>query len=57
MQVDKEIWGPDAREFKPERWFAADIADKEKAWLVVGLKFIRLISSAFFVDHKFTTLN
>lgn len=35
MQLDKTIWGPDARDFKPERWLAEDAASKEKYWLVV----------------------
>lgn len=35
MQQSKECWGPDAREWNPERWFAADAASKEKYWLIV----------------------
>lgn len=35
MQLDKTIWGPDAHEFKPERWLTDDAASKEKYWLVV----------------------
>lgn len=35
MQLDKTVWGPDALEFKPERWLAEDAASKEKYWLVV----------------------
>lgn len=37
MQLDEALWGPDAREFNPDRWFAKDIAAKEKYWLVFGL--------------------
>lgn len=35
MQLDKAIWGPDAHEFKPERWLAEDATSKDKYWLVV----------------------
>lgn len=35
MQLDKTIWGPDAHQFKPERWLAEDAASKDKYWLVV----------------------
>lgn len=35
VQLDKSIWGPDAREFKPERWFAENASALEKYWLVV----------------------
>ncbi|ORY63884.1 cytochrome P450 [Pseudomassariella vexata] len=37
MQLSKEHWGPDAREFNPNRWFADDIGTKEKFWLVFGV--------------------
>lgn len=36
MQLDKTIWGPDAHEFKPERWLSEDAASKDKYWLVVS---------------------
>jgi len=29
MQSDPKIWGPDAKEFKPERWLAQDSLSKE----------------------------
>lgn len=32
----KEFWGPDAREFKPERWLQYDIASKEKYFIPVS---------------------
>lgn len=32
----KEFWGPDAREFKPERWLQDDIASKEKYFIPWG---------------------
>jgi len=32
-----ECWGPDAREWNPDRWLADDIASKEKYWFVVGI--------------------
>ncbi|KAF7535376.1 hypothetical protein G7054_g5423 [Neopestalotiopsis clavispora] len=35
MQQSKECWGPDAREWNPDRWFADDAASKEKYWLVL----------------------
>ncbi|KAI0177755.1 benzoate 4-monooxygenase cytochrome P450 [Pestalotiopsis sp. NC0098] len=33
MHLSKEIWGPDAEEFKPDRWFSPDIAKKERYFM------------------------
>lgn len=46
MQLDEELWGPDAREFNPDRWFAEDIAMKEKYWLVVSVHSSKIEKSA-----------
>ncbi|KAH8898560.1 cytochrome P450 [Thozetella sp. PMI_491] len=32
-----ELWGPDAREFNPDRWFRADAAAKEKYFIPWGV--------------------
>ena len=34
IHASKEIWGPDARDFDPERWFAPDAAVKEKKFFI-----------------------
>ncbi|KAK7931347.1 hypothetical protein PG985_002059 [Apiospora marii] len=34
IHTSKEIWGADAREFKPERWFASDMASREKKFFI-----------------------
>lgn len=34
----KEIWGPDAREFNPDRWLRPDAAEKEKCFIPVSLQ-------------------
>lgn len=36
IQLSKECWGEDAREWNPDRWFASDIVSREKYWLVVS---------------------
>jgi cytochrome P450 len=36
----KEIWGPDAREFNPDRWFEESAADLEKYWIPVSVIFM-----------------
>ncbi|ORY62979.1 cytochrome P450 [Pseudomassariella vexata] len=33
----KELWGPDAREFNPDRWLATDAASKEKYFIPWGV--------------------
>ncbi|KAK8053796.1 cytochrome P450 [Apiospora saccharicola] len=37
IHTSKEIWGPDAREFNPERWSATDIASREKCFIPWGV--------------------
>lgn len=37
MHLSKEIWGPDAEEFNPNRWFSPDIAKKERYFMPVSL--------------------
>lgn len=36
----KEIWGPDAREFNPDRWLRPDAAEKEKCFIPVSLQIL-----------------
>ncbi|KAH7040011.1 cytochrome P450 [Microdochium trichocladiopsis] len=37
IQLSKEIWGPDAQEFVPERWFSPDIERQSKCFMPWGL--------------------
>ncbi|KAK6854439.1 hypothetical protein PG995_009532 [Apiospora arundinis] len=37
IHSSKEIWGPDAREFNPDRWLAPDAAAKEKFFIPWGV--------------------
>ncbi|CAO2654611.1 Nn.00g113440.m01.CDS01 [Neocucurbitaria sp. VM-36] len=32
----KELWGEDAHEFNPDRWFEGDATEKEKYWIPFG---------------------
>ncbi|KAH8594968.1 cytochrome P450 [Bisporella sp. PMI_857] len=41
MQKSKDCWGPDAEEFRPERWLPDGIQKKYKHWLVFGLGYNR----------------
>jgi hypothetical protein len=36
MHYSKELWGPDAREFNPDRWLQPDAAQKEKYFIPVS---------------------
>lgn len=36
MNLSQDLWGPDAREFKPERWMAEDTAAMEKLFIPVS---------------------
>lgn len=36
LHRSKDIWGPDADEFNPDRWLAADISSKEKYFIPVS---------------------
>lgn len=36
IHYSKEIWGPDAREFNPDRWFREDKASLEKYFIPVS---------------------
>lgn len=38
MYLSKEVWGPDAREFNPDRWFSQDIAAKEKHFIPMSIQ-------------------
>jgi cytochrome P450 len=37
MHHSKEIWGPDAQEFNPDRWFKESAAATEKYWIPVSV--------------------
>ncbi|KAK8069631.1 benzoate 4-monooxygenase cytochrome P450 [Apiospora phragmitis] len=37
IHTSKEIWGPDAREFSPDRWLEPDAAAKEKYFIPWGV--------------------
>lgn len=37
IHYSKEIWGPDAREFNPDRWFGEDAARLEKYFIPWGM--------------------
>ncbi|KAK7750867.1 hypothetical protein SLS62_007266 [Diatrype stigma] len=34
IHLSEEIWGPDAREFNPDRWFRANAADLERKYFI-----------------------
>lgn len=36
MNLSAEVWGPDAREYKPERWMVGDTSALEKNFLPVS---------------------
>ncbi|KAH8203538.1 hypothetical protein TruAng_002286 [Truncatella angustata] len=36
MNLLKEVWGPDAQEYKPERWMVEDTTELEKKFLPAG---------------------
>ncbi len=36
MHLSKEIWGPDAHEFNPDRWLSESAAGLEKYWIPVN---------------------
>ncbi|KAI1845677.1 hypothetical protein JX266_008288 [Neoarthrinium moseri] len=36
IHYSTELWGPDAREFNPDRWFRDDILEKEKYFIPFG---------------------
>ncbi|KXJ96464.1 cytochrome P450 [Microdochium bolleyi] len=37
LHLSKEVWGPDAHEFVPERWFGPDIEQQSKCFMPWGL--------------------
>lgn len=37
LHLDKAIWGANAQDFVPDRWFADDIEQKEKCFAPFGL--------------------
>ena len=45
IQLSKSIWGPDAREFNPDRWFAPEIKEQQKCFMPVRTPYILLLSS------------
>lgn len=42
MHHNKEIWGPDAREFNPDRWSRADASDLDKFFMPVSVSFFKI---------------
>ncbi|KAI0123571.1 benzoate 4-monooxygenase cytochrome P450 [Xylariales sp. AK1849] len=36
IHQSKEIWGPDAREFRPDRWLSGDATMMQKSWIPFG---------------------
>lgn len=47
IHSSKEIWGPDAREFYPDRWLRPDAAEKEKCFIPVSLQNLLLRGPSF----------
>lgn len=45
IHLSKEIWGPDASEFVPERWFGPDIERQSKCFMPVSSLFFSLHGS------------
>ena len=37
VHYSKEVWGPDAHQWKPERWMTPAAREMEKNWLVVRI--------------------
>lgn len=44
MNLSREVWGPDAQEFKPERWLVEDTSSLDKQFLPVSLYTCSLVA-------------
>lgn len=57
IHASTEFWGPDAKEFKPERWLAEDVARLDKYYMPVGA--LCRAGGAIFLDipcHRYANL-
>ena len=52
IHSSKEIWGPDAREFNPDRWLQPDAAANEKYFIPVRRRTIKHTLDDICADMK-----